>query len=134
MAVEWITPDELPAMWETAEGIDAGVIQDMLDAAQDACEAYVPAEGDPQRPRDRTIRLAQLTLVRGLWNDAIAGEDGGLSVDGFDYNPPWLAREARRMMRPPRGGNSLATGHNPPEPVVIEPEPLVTDPEPEEAA
>lgn len=114
MAVEWITADELPTLWETAEGIDPDVIQDMLDAAQDACEAYVPAEGDTQRPRDRTIRLAQLTLVRGLWNDAIAGDGGEIGADGFDYNPPWLAREARRMMRPPRAGRSLPTGHDTP--------------------
>ena len=60
-----------------------------------------------------TIRLAQLALVRGLWNDAIGGEDGEIGADGFDFNPPWLAREARRMMRPPRGGNSLPTGHDP---------------------
>ncbi|WP_067200135.1 hypothetical protein [Microbacterium sp. XT11] len=119
MAVEWITPDELPNLWDTAEGIDDDLRADLLDAAQDACEAWLPAEGDPERPRDRTIRLAQLSLVRGLWNDAIGGESGDIGADGFDFNPPWLAREARRMMRPPRGGTSLATGHDPdPEPVV----------------
>ncbi|WP_298038330.1 hypothetical protein [uncultured Microbacterium sp.] len=114
MAVEWITPEELPAMWETAEGIDEDVLEGMLEAARDACEAWAPAEDDPERPGDRTIRLAQLTLIRGLWNDAIAGEDGGMDVAGFDFNPPWLAREARRMMRPPRGGVP-ATGHNAPD-------------------
>lgn len=112
MAVEWITPDELPALWDTAEGIDLDLRADLLDAAQDACEAWLPDEDDPQRPRDRTVRLAQLALVRGLWNDAIGDESGSIGGDGFDYNPPWLAREARRMMRPPRGGNSLATGHD----------------------
>ncbi|HWU29345.1 MAG TPA: hypothetical protein VN041_09680 [Microbacterium sp.] len=112
MAVDWITPDDLPALWPDSEGVPSEMLQPMLDAAQDACEAWVPAEGDPERPRDATIRLGQLTLVRGLWNDALAGEDGLLGADGFDYNPPWLAREARRMMRPQRGGNSLATGHD----------------------
>lgn len=116
MAVNWITSDELPALWETAEGIDSELRADLLHAAQDACEAYLPDEDDPERPRDRTIRLAQLTLVRGLWNDAIADEAGGIGGDGFDYNPPWLAREARRMIRPPRGGVP-ATGHD------LDPEP-----------
>lgn len=115
MAVDWLTPEDLtagnPPLWSDAEGIDEELLQDMLDAAQDACEAWVPEEGDPERPRDRTIRLAQLALVRGLWNDAIADEAGGIGAEGFDYNPPWLAREARRMMRPPRGGVP-ATGHN----------------------
>lgn len=112
MAVDWITVDELPDLWSDAEGIDEDVAQGMLDAAQDACEAWAPAEGDPERPRDTTIRLAQLTLVRGLWNDAIADEAGSIGGEGFDYNPPWLAREARRMMRPPRGGTP-PTGHDP---------------------
>lgn len=112
MAVDWITPEELPDLWDTAEGIDLELRADLLDAAQDACEAWIPDEDDPERPRDRTIRLAQLTLVRGLWNDAVADEAGDIGADGFDYNPPWLAREARRMMRPPRGGNSLPTGHD----------------------
>lgn len=112
MPVTWITSTELPTMWETAEGIDPDVIQGMLDAAQDACVAWLPVEGDPERPRNNTIRLAQLTIVRGLWNDAIAGEDGTMGADGFEFNPPWLAREARRMMRPPRGGQLLATGHD----------------------
>lgn len=118
MAVDWITPEELPTLWDTAEGIDDELRADLLATAQDACEAYLPAEDDPERPRDRTIRLAQLALVRGLWNDAIGGESGDIGADGFDYNPPWLAREARRMMRPPRGGVP-ATGHeHVPEPVV----------------
>lgn len=117
MAVEWITREELPEMWSTAEGIEETVIQGMLDAAQDACEAWLPDDDDPERPRDSTVRLAQLTLVRGLWNDAIADEGGSIGGEGFDYNPPWLAREARRMMRPPRGGVP-ATGHEPdPEPI-----------------
>lgn len=111
--VDWITPEELPDLWDTAAGIDVELRDDLLNAAQDACEAWLPATDDPERPSDRTIRLAQLALVRGLWNDAIGGEDGTLGADGFDYNPPWLAREARRMMRPPRGGNSLPTGHDP---------------------
>jgi hypothetical protein len=83
----------------------------MLDAAQDACVAWVPEEGDPERPRDSTIRLAQLTLTRGLYNDAVADEAGSVGGEGFDYSPPWLAREARRMMRPPRGGVP-PTGYN----------------------
>ena len=112
MAVEWLTAEDLPDLWSDAEGIDEELIEGMLDAARDACEAWLPAEDDPQRPRDRTIRLAQLTLIRGLWNDAIGGEDGTIGADGFDYSPPWLAREARRMMRPQRGGNSLPTGHD----------------------
>lgn len=112
MAVDWITPEELLDLWDTAEGIDPELRADLLDAAQDACEAWIPDEDDPERPRDRTIRLAQLTLVRGLWNDAVADEAGDIGADGFDYNPPWLAREARRMMRPPRGG-APATGHEP---------------------
>lgn len=114
--VDWITPEELPDLWSDAADLPTEMLQPMLDAAQDACEAWVPAEGDPERPRDSTIRLAQLALVRGLWNDALAGEDGLIGADGFDYNPPWLAREARRMMRPQRGGGGLATGHD--EPVV----------------
>ncbi len=84
----------------------------LLEAAQDACEAWLPAIGDPERPKDGTIKLAHYTLVRGIWNDAIAGDDGTLGGDGFDFNPPWLAREARRLMRPQRAGNTLATGHN----------------------
>ncbi|GAA5205860.1 hypothetical protein [Microbacterium kyungheense] len=119
MAVDWITPDELDDLWDDADGIDDEMRQALLDAAQDACEAWVPEEGDPERPRDTTIRLAQLTLVRGLWNDAIADEGGSIGADGFDYNPPWLAREARRMMRPPRGGTP-PTGHDPePEPTPL---------------
>jgi len=123
VAVQWITPGELPNLWDGAEGIPDDVIDGMLDASRDACEAWLPAEGDPERPRDRTIRLGQLTLVRGLWNDAIAGEDGTIGADGFDYNPPWLAREARRMMRPQRAGNSLATGHDD-IPEVLNPDPV----------
>lgn len=112
MAVQWITPLELPDLWDGAEGIPADMVGLMLDAAQAACEAWAPAVGDPERPTDSTIRLAQLAMVRGLWNDALAGDDGSIGSDGFDYNPPWLAREARRMMRPARGGTSLATGHD----------------------
>ena len=56
MAVEWITPEELPAMWETAEGIDEDVLEGMLEAARDACEAWAPAEDDPERPGDRMMR------------------------------------------------------------------------------
>lgn len=119
MAVDWLTPAALragdPPLWSAAEVIDDEVLQGMLDAAQDACEAWVPADGDPERPRDNTIRMAQLTLVRGLWNDAIADENGSIGADGFDYNPPWLAREARRMMRPPRGGTVTPTGHDEPD-------------------
>jgi len=99
-------------MWSAAEDIDDAVLQGMLDAAADACEAWLPDEDDPERPRDTTIRMGQLTLVRGLWNDAIADEAGTIGGDGFDYSPPWLAREARRMMRPPRGGRHAATGHD----------------------
>lgn len=117
MAVDWITPEKLIEMWDTAEGIDEDLAQSLLDAAQDACEAWLPDTDDPERPRDTTIRLAQLALVRGLWNDAIGDETGSIGGDGFDYNPPWLAREARRMMRPPRGGVP-ATGHD------AEPEPV----------
>lgn len=120
MAVQWITPEELLTLWDGAEGIPTDLMQPLLDAAQDACEDWLPAEDDPERPRDTTIRVAQLTMVRGLWNDALAGEDGLIGGDGFDYNPPWLAREARRMMRPTRGGNSLATGHDEiPEVVIV---------------
>lgn len=111
MAVEWIDADELPDLWSGAEGIPEELIEPLLDTAKDACLAWVPAEGDPERPSDSAIRLAQLTLVRGLWNDAVADESGSIGGDGFDYNPPWLAREARRMMRPPRGGVP-PTGHN----------------------
>lgn len=121
MPLVWLTPADLPARWSTAEDIDAELLQELLDAAADACEAWLPEVGDPARPRDTTIRLAQLTLVRGLWNDAIADEAGSIGGDGFDYNPPWLAREARRMMRPPRGGVP-ATGHDP---APVEPEPVV---------
>ena len=117
MPVKWLTPDDLEELWSDAEAIGETVRQLMLDAAQDACEAYLPAEDDPERPRDGTVRLAQLALVRGLWNDAIADEGGSIGGDGFDYSPPWLAREARRMMRPPRGG-APATGHDPDPPAV----------------
>ena len=34
---------------------------------------------------------------------ALRGDDGVIGGDGFDFNPPWLAREARRLMRPQRG-------------------------------
>lgn len=114
--VTWLTPTDLrtgnPPMWSAAEDIDDPTLQGMLDAAQDACEAWLPAADDPERPRDTTITMAQLTLVRGLWNDAIADDAGSIGAAGFDFNPPWLAREARRMMRPPRGAQSLPTGHD----------------------
>ena len=109
--MDWLTPEQVKARWADAEAIDDDLLDDLLTAAQDACEAYLPAEDDPQRPRDNTIRLAQLTLVRGLWNDALADSDGQIGADGFDYNPPWLAREARRMMRPQRAG-APPTGHD----------------------
>lgn len=120
MALEWLTLEDLrgnddadppvPARWPDAAEIPDGLLQDLLDAAADACVAWLPEEGDEERPRNGTIRLAQLALVRGLWNDAIGDESGSIGGEGFDYNPPWLAREARRMMRPPRGGVP-ATGH-----------------------
>lgn len=123
--VTWLTPAELPARWSDASDIDDGMLQEMLDAAADACEAWLPEVGDPERPRDTTIRLAQLALVRGMWNDAIGDETGSIGGEGFDYNPPWLAREARRMMRPPRGGVP-ATGHET-LPLLVNPE-IVEDP------
>jgi hypothetical protein len=111
MALEWLTPDEVLERWSDAESIDDDMLQEMLDAAKDACVAWLPEEDDPECPSDSSIRLAQLTLVRGMWNDALADEAGSIGAEGFDYSPPWLAREARRMMRPQRGGTP-ATGHD----------------------
>lgn len=111
MAVIWHTTATARNAWADANAIDDETLTGLLDAARDACEAWAPAEGDPERPRDTTIRIAQLTLARGIFNDAVADEGGGIGAEGFDYNPPWLAREARRMMRPPRGGVP-ATGHD----------------------
>lgn len=109
----WLTSDELAELWpDMPEDPSALIVELLLTASQDAAEAWLPAVGDPERPRDNTIKLGHFTLVRGIWNDAIGGDDGVIGGDGFDFNPPWLAREARRLMRPQRGGNSLATGHD----------------------
>ncbi|CAG7618417.1 hypothetical protein ACFPZL_01140 [Leucobacter soli] len=98
----WLTPEEARARWLDAPE-DEAQLAELLEAAREACEAYAPAEDDPERPGWPALRRAQETHVRNLWNAALAAPSSGDFGEGsYTVSTHPLDWHVKQMLRPAR--------------------------------
>ena len=98
--------ERLLAAWADAPIENEELCSRLLSIARDQVVTFGPAEGEDDdftlNPPDRYVH-AQLMLAQQVWNDARAGSDGDVGMDGFTFTPASLTKKIRQLIRPVDG-------------------------------
>ena len=104
---QWIaaTDELVDDAWAQAEKLTPALLAVLVEAAQEACEAYAPAVkldelGEPIIPA--RYKLAVIQQAREVWN---AGKRDGdiITTDAYAARARELTAAVRQLLRPKRG-------------------------------